>query len=247
MNTSRIRPQFAFTLVELLTVIAIIAVLMGLLFPALQGARDNARRAEAGTMVRNIVNASKAYFNDYGKYPPIAEALEEENSSGGAGAAATAGSYYSFGDLERGAGKAKMSSNEIFDVLRAISRDEGKNKDHVLNPRQQKYFEGKKATDTEQGKTRGGFADGIVFAERQGRLYDPWGTEFFVVLDADGDEEVSLEKFWVDLKGTDGKVRFSAVSFCLGKDLKFGGKGYEGSLRKQGSANEAPDDIVSWQ
>jgi prepilin-type N-terminal cleavage/methylation domain-containing protein len=246
MNTSRLRPQFAFTLVELLTVIAIIAVLMGLLFPALQGARDNARRAESGTMVRNIVNAAKVYFNDYGKYPPIEDAkVTEENAGGNSGSAQ--GSYYAFGDVERSGDKVKVNSNELFDVLRAISRQGGKNVDHVLNPRQVKYFEGKKATDVAIGKTRGGFADGQEFSERQGRLYDPWGTEFFVVLDADGDEELSLGSFWTDLKSTDSKVRFSAVSFSIGKDLKFGGKGYEGSFKKPGSANEAPDDIVSWQ
>lgn len=243
MKTSSLRPQLAFTLIELLTVIAIIAVLMGLLFPALQGARDNARRAESGTMVRNIVNSAKAYATDYGKYPPIEDALETEASSGG-GSGSTPGSYYSYGDIERSKEKAKMNSNELFDVLRGIAR--GKNANHAMNPRQQKYFEGKKASDIEIGKTRGGFADGQEFAERQGRLYDPWGSEFFIVLDADGDDEISLGKFWTDMESANAKVRFSAVSFSLGKDIKFGGKGYE-TLRKAGALNEAPDDIVSWQ
>lgn len=247
MNTSRLRPQFAFTLVELLTVIAIIAVLMGLLFPALSGARDNARRAETGTMVRNIVNASKAYYNDYGKYPPIQEALVE---GGGTAAGATPETYYVYGDVELSNGKAKVNTNEIFDVLRAIARESGKNKDHIMNRRQQKYFEGKKAQDTTPRKTRGGFADGKEFEDRQGRLFDAWGAEFFVVLDADGNEELDLGDFWQDMKGgSDGsaKIRFSAVSFSLGKDGKFGGKGYEGSFKKPGSVNEQPDDIVSWQ
>lgn len=248
MKTSGLRPQFAFTLVELLTVIAIIAILMGLLFPALSGARDNARRADAGTMVRNIVNACKAYSNDYGKYPPIDEALVEGSSSGGKNAAPE--NYYAYGDVELSNGKVKVNTNEIFDVLRAISRDSGKNKDHVLNRRQQKYFEGKKASDTGVRKTRGGFADGREFEDRQGRLYDPWGTEYFVVLDADGNDELDMGDFWQDLKADSSgsnKVRFSAASFCLGKDAKFGGKGYEGYFKKPGAVNETPDDIVSWQ
>jgi prepilin-type N-terminal cleavage/methylation domain-containing protein len=59
----------AFTLVELLTVIAIIAVLMGLLFPALNSAKDPARKTQAGADVKAIVTAIKAFQAEYGKYP----------------------------------------------------------------------------------------------------------------------------------------------------------------------------------
>lgn len=250
MKTSSLRPQFAFTLVELLTVIAIIAVLMGLLFPALQGARDNARRADAGAMVRNIVNASKAYYNDYGKYPPNDKAVKEEGSSDGSGGGATEntvkGSHYAYGDVEVGADKVTVNTNELFDVLRAIAQGPH-NENHKSNPRQQKYFEGKKATDIAVRKTRGGFADGQEFAERRGRLYDPWGTEYFIVLDADGNEEIDISKFWLDLTGDSATIRFSAGAFCVGKDAVFGAKGYLGNFRKSATSNEAPDDIVSWQ
>lgn len=247
IKTSGLRPQFAFTLVELLTVIAIIAILMGLLFPAIINAKTAASRADAGTMVRNIVNASKAYYNDYGKYPPIAKALVESTGSGSGGKNEATESYYAYGDVELSEGKAKVNTNEIFDVLRAISR--GENKDHEMNRRQVKYYEGKKASDVVIRKTRNGFADGQEFGDRQGRLYDPWGTEYFIVLDGDGNEELDLGDFWTDLKAGDNagaKIRFSAVAFCIAKDAKFGGKGYV-TFRKDGALNEAPDDIVSWQ
>jgi prepilin-type N-terminal cleavage/methylation domain-containing protein len=225
-------PRFAFTLIELITVIAIIAILMALLFPAMSGAREGARRGKAGTVVRNIVNSCKSYSTDYGKYPPVEEA--RDGGSGGANSDST----LSFGD--QAAGACKANNNELFDVLRAIGR--GANAEHALNKRQQKYFEESKATDPKN--PRDGFCDGKEFdSEAQGRLMDPWGTQYCVVLDADGDETIKMASFYTDQ--TD-PIRYSAVSFAMAKDGKRGGKGYEGKLRKEKS-NEPPDDIVSWQ
>jgi prepilin-type N-terminal cleavage/methylation domain-containing protein len=63
----------AFTLVELLTVIAIIAVLMGLLFPAVNSVRTSARNAQAKNDLVNLVTAIRAYYTEYGKYPGTEE------------------------------------------------------------------------------------------------------------------------------------------------------------------------------
>ena len=218
-------PRAAFTLIELLTVIAIIAILMGLLMSAIGGAKDQARRAEAGATIKNIVNASKNYATEYGKFPPVD---------------ATATTVYTFG--EKGKGFARDNS-DLFNVLRAIAT--GQNTGHVLNKRQQKYFEGPKARDTKN--PRSGFTDGNGYAGGvpQGALMDPWGTQYCVILDATGNDEIAasdVQKFYKDLD----IIRMSAIAFSLGKDGIIGGKGYEGNYRKPNSS-EAPDDIVSWQ
>jgi prepilin-type N-terminal cleavage/methylation domain-containing protein len=59
----------AFTLIELLIVIAIIGILMALLFPAVQGAIDAARKAQAQNDVTQIATAITAYVTEYGKLP----------------------------------------------------------------------------------------------------------------------------------------------------------------------------------
>jgi len=225
------KPLAAFTLIELLTVIAIIAVLMGLLFPALSGAKEQARRADAGTAVRNIVSACKSYYNDYGKFPPVTAALSGDVNTNG---------YYAFGDTT--AGGCKVANSSLFDVLRAISR--GDNEGHKLNKRQQKYFEMVKAKDPKN--PRGGFCDGSEFTTNPGALMDPWGGQYCVVLDADDNGEIDLSAFYSDLAGAQNVIRASAVSFAMGKDSIRGAKGYEGRFRKP-SSNEPPDDVVSWQ
>ena len=60
----------AFTLIELLIVIAIIGILMSLLFPAVNAAIDSARKAQAKNDVTQIATAVTAYETEYGKLPP---------------------------------------------------------------------------------------------------------------------------------------------------------------------------------
>lgn len=59
----------AFTLIELLIVIAIIGILASLLFPAVNGAIDAARKAQAKNDVVQIATAVIAYETEYGKLP----------------------------------------------------------------------------------------------------------------------------------------------------------------------------------
>ena len=214
----------AFTLIELLTVIGIIAILMGLLFPALAAAKEQARRASAGTAVRAIISACKSYQTDYGKFPPVTGALSGDSSS------------YSYGDK---AAQCAVTNDQLFDILRSISSNSVSNAGNKMNPRQQRYFEMGLAKD--KASPRDGFCDGSDFAAQRGQLMDPWGTQYGVVLDATDSGEIDISGFYKDTAF--GKIRVSAAAFAMGKDGQLGTKGDQ--MYRKGTTNS--DDVVSWQ
>ena len=67
LSTQR-RPGF--TLVELLVVIAIIGILVGLLLPSLQSAREAARRVTCMSHLKQLADAIKHYNTSNNMYPP---------------------------------------------------------------------------------------------------------------------------------------------------------------------------------
>src|SRR6266487_703088 len=97
----------AFTLIELLVVIAIIIILAGLLFPALRGAQNQAKRTQAKNDLTQIVTAVNAFYTEYGKYPLVA-----------------ADTIY---------GPAGSLNDNLFYTLRAVAS--GSNAGDVANPR----------------------------------------------------------------------------------------------------------------
>jgi prepilin-type N-terminal cleavage/methylation domain-containing protein len=64
------RQQSAFTLVELLVTIAIIAVLVGLLLPAIQRARESARSVACRNKLRQLTLAAQQSNDTHGRLPP---------------------------------------------------------------------------------------------------------------------------------------------------------------------------------
>jgi len=222
--------QSAFTLIELLVVISIIAILMGLLFPAVTAIIDNSNKAKASAAVRDIVTACNSYNADYGKFP-----VYPASAGGVAG-----NTYQSFGDSS--AGKCAVDNNKLFNILRGIN--DVPNANHAFNPRQQKYINSPAAKRPQNPK--GGFADDTnTPTTLKGCYMDPWGMQYCVILEMDGDQELNMGDFYTDLLPPTSTIRVSVAAFSMTKDGIRGARDYPGKLSQ--SATTAPDDVISWK
>jgi prepilin-type N-terminal cleavage/methylation domain-containing protein len=216
------RPD-AFTLIELLTVIAIIAILMGLLFPIIIMVKENARRARARQDCLHIVQSVEAFHTEYGLYPkldpsatPPAETPDE-----------------SAGDV---AARMTVRNSALFNTLRAIDR--APNANNAQNPKRQPFFPTSIVNNPDKPK------DGFLETSgsptgNQGSLYDPWGSEYNIVIDANADNVIDTK--YEDFRG-ENAPRVPVGVFSLGKD-KLPGKRGDWRLKNR---TDFSDDRTSW-
>ncbi|RYD69668.1 MAG: type II secretion system protein [Verrucomicrobiaceae bacterium] len=212
----------AFTLVELLTVIAIIAILMSILFPVIAAVKENARKVQAKNDVMGIVTAVKAYNTEYGKYPTV----DTSKSSGGGNDDEEAAVGDPAADID-------IKNNALFNTLRALP--EGLNEKHKYNPRRVVFFEGKSVSNPVQ--PRAGFLEKGA-EDVKGCLYDPWGRQYNVVMDSNYDNMIKVKDYYSDVK-EDESPRVGVAAFSLGTDNKLGTNGDK--------KIQDADDQVSWK
>ncbi len=153
----------AFTLIELLTVIAIIAVLMGLLFPAIGSVKETARKTQAKNDEMQMVNAIKAYYTEYGKYPIDT----------------TSGAATDF-VIQSGADNSK-----VIDVLRNNVNGSNGTIVQKLNPRQIVFLEAPLASGSGTPNEKGG-----IGSTKKDQYLDPWGISYGIAIDGDYDNQL---------------------------------------------------------
>lgn len=161
-------PAGGFTLIELMVVIAIIAVLAAISTPMISRAFHSANRARANAEARSIHNAVMNYLNEYGRFPHGND---------------PSGSDYRYGGL---AG-ANAENHQLMNVLRAIgeSGDETGNNaagnvGHANNPRRIVFLEAPEES---------------LSIDSDFNFWDPWEQQYEIVVDSNFDGEIEVDGF----------------------------------------------------
>ncbi|MGA2279510.1 MAG: prepilin-type N-terminal cleavage/methylation domain-containing protein [Verrucomicrobiota bacterium] len=169
------RPRAAFTIVELLTVIAIIAILAAMLLPVLSRAKVTAQKKQAQVEISQIVGAIQQYDSVYGRFPVTAndQALAGTNDFTCGGT-----NYASDGTLLWTLGIT--NNTEVIAILMDITNTTvtSANMNHQKNPQQVIFLNAKQVSDP---TLPGVGPDGVY--------RDPWGSPYIITMDLTYDEQ----------------------------------------------------------
>jgi len=182
-----------------------------------------------------IIAAVNACYTEYAKFPPLRPA-------GTANAHTSTSRDEWVGDPSLG---APARTNALTFTLRNIPH--GPNENYAANPLRVVFFEWKSAIISRDGRPRNGIFDHYTYGgppppDIDGCLFDPWGHEYIIILDSNGDEQLDLTGIYNDLTGAAApRKRVGVIS--LGEDGKPGTHGD----RVYGKGDTKSDDDVSWE
>jgi prepilin-type N-terminal cleavage/methylation domain-containing protein len=174
----------AFTLIELLTVIAIIAILAALLLPALAYAKTAAKKAQAKLQIGDLVTAIQKYDADYSRLP-ISKSFE---TAAGTGDFTFGGTFLKpdntpYSVVSPVGGAVAENSNVVTILMNITNYPDTTqwtvNTNSELNPQRNVYLTAKMG---DVGNTNGVVGPDLVYR-------DPWGDPYVISMDVNYDGE----------------------------------------------------------
>jgi prepilin-type N-terminal cleavage/methylation domain-containing protein/prepilin-type processing-associated H-X9-DG protein len=216
MNRQR---NLGFTLVELLVVITIIGMLMGMLVPAVQAVRENARRSLCLNNVAQLSKAALGYAGNLNVYPGYRNVVRDTEVGWGA---------MLLPNLER---------KDLWDALRNGSGDWRKPLPTMVCPSD--------PPDAAGGGPCGYTANGLIF--RDGRLNSvnlPRSYDYVTGNDGAGTTLLIAENLKVDLTNTSDPMHWQhdwwtadQLKVSFGYPIEYGDKAYASVYPKEMEKN----------
>ena len=196
------RRPHAFTLVELLTVIAIIAILAAMLLPVLAAVKKHALKVQARLEIDQIANAILKYDSDYGRFPVstnaqiAASAANSDYTYGGTGHDVTDSGTWTVGTTFT---SGIIASNaEVIAILMDVTNyPNGQpvpaNLNYQKNPQQTIFLNPKMSgyDPSQPGPPAGG-------VDVNGVYRDPWGNPYIISMDLNYDENCKDSFYCLD-------------------------------------------------
>jgi prepilin-type N-terminal cleavage/methylation domain-containing protein len=216
----------AFTLIELVIVIVIIAVLVGLAFPVFQGVQNQAKRVQAKNDVTQIVTAVNAYYTEYGKYPLLDSQV-------------TANSDALFG------GGSSPTNEKLFNVLRMpLGFADSQNPSGPQNPRKIGFISPPDVKNPSNPRAGIAAQDTTVngISVKAGEFVDPWGTPYAIKIDGDYSNRIETNPY--SLNAGSSTLQAGVIAWSFGKDQQ--SQTIPGPAANKNSAPNS-DDVISWQ
>jgi prepilin-type N-terminal cleavage/methylation domain-containing protein len=223
-----------FTLIELLVVISIIAILAGLLLPAISRAKLAALKTTAKTDMKNLGTAISQYEADNSRFP--------------VGPQATGATDLTWGLTNSPLPATAIPSNTDIMVI-LMDLPILVNTNHIKNPRRQAFFNPKQVNDT--------ISPGLSTIDYQFR--DPWGVPYVITLDTDGDGKctdacycnapVSQQTGVTGYNGLVGSTASGPLQFQLNGPIMMwsAGPDKKSSLTTPANTGVNKDNVLGWQ
>jgi type II secretory pathway pseudopilin PulG len=210
-----------------MVVIIMIAILAGLLFPAINGAQNQAKKTQAKNDLMQIVTAVNAFYTEYGQYPIVTA----DTTITGTTTPSNADLFYSLRAVALGANAlvngvpAVNPRGVVF-----ISPPDVKN---PANPRSGILTGTQNVTVT---------VNGTAVSIPPGTFFDPWGTPYNVKIDGTYDNQIANP--YSQNAGSAPNLTAGVIAWSLGSDSK--SDSLPGPASDKNTGTNA-DDVISWQ